>query len=400
MNEDKKSKYTILFGGGAIRGVAYCGALKALEELNIQYDTIAGSSVGSVFAGLMAAGYNSEEITEIMLKVNYELFRDIQLAIGPQFALSKGEVFLDWLREKIEKKVYGTDYKKENNRPVTFADLETNLVVITTDLSNFECKEFSKFETPDFEVAKAIRISSGMPGLMKPIEYNNKVLVDGDLQKSAPMWSLSKNLQPENERIIEFRLEGDFQGNDHNTVEFLNAIYSYATRTGTKFLKDVYGCRDKYEYIILDTGDLNIVDFNVATERRIELIESGYHQTMDYFKNTLYQKKKGLLSIYEEIDKHLELCEKSITKGNAAQAKCHLGDLYIELCDSIELINDNDKQLLIEFKNVFMQNLKHPALFGKLKLNNETLVKTMLIKCKQALTQRINDYKEYLKSEN
>lgn len=49
---------------------------------------------------------------------------------------------------------------------------------------------------------------------MKPYEYNNRVLVDGDLQKSSPMWKLSKTLQPKDERILEFRLEGDFEGNE------------------------------------------------------------------------------------------------------------------------------------------------------------------------------------------
>ena len=38
-NNNANLKYTLLFGGGAIRGVAYCGALKVLEELGVQYDT-------------------------------------------------------------------------------------------------------------------------------------------------------------------------------------------------------------------------------------------------------------------------------------------------------------------------------------------------------------------------
>lgn len=391
-------KYTILFGGGAIRGVAYSGALKAIEELDIKYDTLAGSSVGAVFAALVAVGYNSEEIKNILLKVNYDLFRDIQIGIGSQFALSKGEVFLDWLRELIEKKFYGDNYKKGRNKAVTFGDIEKNLVIITTDLSNFECKEFSKVETPDFEIAKAVRISSGMPGLMKPVEYNNRVLVDGDLQKSAPMWSLSPNLQKEGERIVEFRLEGDFQGNDHNAIEFANAIYSYATSTGTKFLTKIYGCRDNYDYITIDTGDLNIVDFNVSEEKRLQLVESGYNQTYDYFKNKLFEKKQMLLKIYTEISQHLDMCEFQIRKGNTYQAKCELGELYMNLCENITLINSTDNKNINKFKNAFLDNYKTPALFGKAKLNNEKLVTAELINCKQTITSRINEYIKYIET--
>lgn len=45
---DNNFKYTCLFGGGAIRGVSYIGAVKALEELGIIPDRLAGSSVGSI----------------------------------------------------------------------------------------------------------------------------------------------------------------------------------------------------------------------------------------------------------------------------------------------------------------------------------------------------------------
>ena len=98
-------KYTCLFGGGAIRGAAYAGAVKALEELNITPENIGGSSVGSIVAALMAVGYNADELKEIFLDVNFDLFRDFQFGLGPKFALSKGEVFLDWIRDLIEEKL-------------------------------------------------------------------------------------------------------------------------------------------------------------------------------------------------------------------------------------------------------------------------------------------------------
>lgn len=202
---NKSLKYTCLFGGGAIRGVSYIGAIKALEELGISPTTFAGSSVGSIIAAMLAVGYTAEEMKDIFLKCNFDLFKDISIGLGPIFALSKGEVFLEWVRELIEKKFYGDKYKKGLNRAVTFKDIKNNLVVITTNLSNFECKEFSRFETPDYEIASAVRISCCMPGLMKPIEYNKTLLVDGDLQKSWPMWKLSKNLLLPDERILEFR---------------------------------------------------------------------------------------------------------------------------------------------------------------------------------------------------
>ena len=72
-------KYTCLFGGGAVRGMAYIGTIRALEELGIEYDIIGGSSVGSIFAALVACGYKSYELENLFMKVNFDLFKDIHL---------------------------------------------------------------------------------------------------------------------------------------------------------------------------------------------------------------------------------------------------------------------------------------------------------------------------------
>lgn len=376
--KNKSFDYICLFGGGAIRGAAYCGTVKAMEELGINPDTVAGSSVGSIIAALYAVGYSAEELREVFMQVNFELFSDLQFGFGPQFALSKGEVFLDWLRELIEKKYYGKSYKKGAHKAVTFSDISKKLVIITTDLSSFECKEFSKSETPDFEIATSVRISCSMPGLMKPIEYNNRVLVDGDLQKGSPMWKLSKNLQPENERILEFRLEGDFEGNDKNTIEYINSLYSYSTSIATEFIMGIYNEKDKYDYIVINTGDVNIVDFNLPKEKRSNLMQIGYAQTMDYFKKVLPVKKTKLSEIYNEIGIKLKKIQKNITNNNIQKSKSILGDLFVYLCDYVNIIDERDYSKIKDFKDVFYSNIVYPALFGKTRIKNENLVLAVL----------------------
>lgn len=396
---NKKSfEYTCLFGGGAIRGAAYCGTLKAMEELGINPNTVAGSSVGSVIAGLIAVGYNAEELKDVFMQVNFELFRDLQFAIGPQFALSKGEVFLDWLRELIEKKYYGEKYKKGSHKAVTFNDLDKNLVIITTDLSSFECKEFSKCETPDFEVATAIRISCSMPGLMKPYEYNNRVLVDGDLQKSSPMWKLSKTLQPKDERILEFRLEGDFEGNEKNTIEYINSLYSYATIIATEFIMDIYNNKDKFDYIVINTGDINIVDFNLAAEKRAILMEAGYQQTIDYFTKVLPKKKEHLLEIYAQIEQSLKKVKKNLSANNLQKGKYTLAELFVYLCDYVSIIDKKDYEAIKEFKNAFYDNIIHPALFGKSKLKNEKYVSCSLEQLILQISAKVQEFKDFLEN--
>ena len=393
---DNNLKYTCLFGGGAIRGVSYIGAIKAMEELGVQADTFGGSSVGSIIAALLAVGYSAEELKQIFIKVNFELFKDISIGIGPLFAISKGEVFLEWVRDLIESKFYGDNYKKGKNKAVTFKDIEKNLIVITTNLSNFECKEFSRFETPDFEIASAIRISSCMPGLMKPIEYNNTLLVDGDLQKSFPMWKLSKNLFNTGERILEFRLEGDYDKNNISGIDYANAVYSCMTAMSTSFITSLYADNDKYDYVVLNTGDIVIVDFNMNEAKRNELIESGYQQTMEYFTKFLTCKKSKIKINYEKILCYTQKISKYISAQKIVKAKIELGDLFIELSELYPIMDENDYNEIKAFKNLFLQNIKHPPLFGAVKLSNQTLVKAELTRINNNLKTKVNDLSKYI----
>ena len=395
---DNNFKYTCLFGGGAIRGVSYIGAVKALEELGIIPDRLAGSSVGSIFAALLAVGYNAEELKDIFIKVNFELFKDISIGLGPLFAISKGEVFLEWVRELIEKKYYGENYKKGVNPAVTFKDIKKNLVVITTNLSNFECKEFSRFDTPDYEIASAVRISCCMPGLMKPIEYNKTLLVDGDLQKSWPMWKLSKHLLNDDERILEFRLEGNYESNDISGINYANAVYSCMTAISTSFITNIYGNKDKFDYIVLNTGDIVVVDFNINEAKRNDLINSGYNQTISYFKDFLIEKKSKIRHNYSIIQAHITKIQKYIKSNNIQKAKNQMGELFMDLSELSEIIDLTDYNEIKNFRDIFLKNLKYPALFGKVTLSNFKLIDTELNKINNKISKKLEEFDSYLKT--
>ena len=389
-------KYTCLFGGGAIRGISYIGAIRAFEEYNIEAEILGGSSVGAIFAALLAVGYTSDELNTIFAKVNFNLFRDISIGIGPLFALSKGEVFLEWIRELIETKFYGEEYEKGANKSVTFKDIEKNLVIITTDLSNFACKEFSKNETPDFEIASAVRISCCMPGLMKPIEYNNRLLVDGDLQKSWPMWKLSQTLKNSENRILELRLEGYYEKSDISGIDYANAVYSCMTASSTSFVTDIYGQKDRYDYIVINTGNIVVVDFNINEEKRNELTMSGYEQTVKYLTKILPEKKLSLRQNYTKILNHLNKIKKYLESDKIVKAKIELGDLYMHLCDFSKYIDKHDLILINKFRDTFIENIKYPTLFGKIKLKNDKTIKTILLDLTNKTEAKIEDYNFYI----
>lgn len=385
-------KYTCLFGGGAIRGLAYIGTIRALEELGIEYDIIGGSSVGSIFAALLACGYKSYELENLFIKVNFELFKDIHLGFNKPFALSKGEIFVDWINELISRKI-----ENVKNRPVVFNDLEKNLVVITTNLKTFNTQEFSKIATPDFEIAKAIRISSSMPGLMPPYKYNDADLVDGDLQKASPMWRLTDTLKHSESRILEFRLEGACSENDSNPISFINTIYSCVTDVATDFVSEIYGANDRFDCIRINTGDIFFADFNLNKEARRELIESGYKQTMHYFNEILPKKKERLAKVYGKALHYLKQAYKGLKVNNVEEVQWWFGDLFTLLCENKEIIDPIIYQMILETKNTLMDAVT-TVLFFHTKFKKHKVLEEVLKNLINKIEERLTDIQLYLQN--
>lgn len=395
MREHSNFKYTCLFGGGAIRGAAHVGVLNALKDLNIELTTLAGSSVGAMVAALYAVGYSPDELSEVFLSVNFELFRDISLGFNQKFALSKGEIFLEWLRELIERKFYGENYTKGQCEPVTFKDLNKNLIIITTNMKDFSCKEFSNFETPDFEVAMAVRISCCMPGLMRAVTLEDELLVDGDLMKGKPMWSLSKNIQNCPDRILEVRLEGSFAGSDQSPIEYVNGMYTCMTSSETSFISKLYGKRDRYDYLIIDTGDVVVVDFNYPGEKRQAIIDDGYKQTLSYFKEKILSKKHDIFEIYSQILDKLKQIQGFLLRKKYLAVKTSIADLFIYLSTVKDVIDSDLFGAIYLFQKLVYANVKS-GLLGRSSCTNSDTVRNSLKAITADVQLRVTEIEKYI----
>ena len=68
--------FGIALAGGGLKGVAYIGVFKALEELNIKPDYISGTSSGSLFAAMYAMGFTVQEMRDRTL-ANYKMLTKV-----------------------------------------------------------------------------------------------------------------------------------------------------------------------------------------------------------------------------------------------------------------------------------------------------------------------------------
>jgi NTE family protein len=183
----------LVFEGGGVKGLAFCGALKVMEEKGITTDVnrLAGRSAGAITAGLLACGYTSDAIMQ-ELKVkdfnefkddDFGIFRDVK-RLMKEFGFYAGKEFHDWYGELLAKKAGHSD--------VTFGEVfekfGKELIVTGTCLNRRETHYYTKERNPHMPVRDAVRISMSIPLFFAAVEWQGDLLVDGGVLNNYPIW--------------------------------------------------------------------------------------------------------------------------------------------------------------------------------------------------------------------
>lgn len=160
----------IVLGGGAGRGIAHCGFLRAIEEARIQIGTVTGVSIGSLVAAFYTNGYSYSAIREIFLELLSQMkpIKLTEMLVVPKWlegilGTSDGIVNLNTIIVSLIEK-----YKL---RP------QKNLRIIAYDL--WKQKPII-FEGTDYDLATALSASCAIPLLMRPVWYGQ-----GELEQSG-----------------------------------------------------------------------------------------------------------------------------------------------------------------------------------------------------------------------
>ena len=160
-------------GSGGARGLAHIGAIEALEERGYTISSIAGCSMGSIIAGMYAAG-QLQEAKEWFLRVDKQLIlrmMDINLLSGN--SLVKGERIIKELEKVVP------------DRPIE--DLNIPCTIVASDMMNTEEVVFrsgSLFE--------AVRASISIPLFFQPVQIENRLLIDGGILNPLPLHTIER----------------------------------------------------------------------------------------------------------------------------------------------------------------------------------------------------------------
>jgi len=160
-------KIALALGGGAARGFAHIGVIKALEAQGIVPDIVVGTSAGSVVAALYASGMNGFDLQKIALEMKEDMLADWTL---PNRGVVKGEALQVFINQNVKGQ--------------TIQNLPKPLGVVATDLQSGEMVLFRRGDT-----GMAVRASSTVPGVFQPVEINGRDYVDGGLTSPVPAQS-------------------------------------------------------------------------------------------------------------------------------------------------------------------------------------------------------------------
>jgi NTE family protein len=158
-------KIALVLGGGAARGFAHVGVIKALEAQGITPDIIVGTSAGSVVGALYAAGYNGFQLQQLSMQMDEGQVSDWSM---PNRGVIKGDALQDFINNAVK-------YR-------TLEKMKKTLAVVATDLRSGEMIVFRSGNT-----GMAVRASSSVPGIFQPVAINGKEYVDGGLVSPVPV---------------------------------------------------------------------------------------------------------------------------------------------------------------------------------------------------------------------
>jgi NTE family protein len=165
----KTVRIGLALGGGAARGFAHIGVIKALESQGIQVDLITGTSAGSVVGAMYAAGYNGFTLQKLALEMDEATISDWSL---PLFSKSSGVLKGEALQSYVNKLV----------GQVPIERLKRPFGAVAADLSTGAPILFRSGNT-----GQAVRASSAVPGVFQPVRINDRQYVDGGVVSPVPV---------------------------------------------------------------------------------------------------------------------------------------------------------------------------------------------------------------------
>lgn len=251
--ETKQYNIGLALSGGGVRGFAHIGALRALEDVGIKPDIIAGVSAGSIVASFYAAGMSADEIFNLFGSIDMSKFLQVDITKSGFLKLDKFKRFL------------------ETNLPIkNIEELLIPTIIAATDIEQQHEMPFTSGN-----IAERVVASCSIPLVFRPVKIDGSYCVDGGVLHNLP----SFYLKPVCNTVIGINVSPLKLGPIKLNVRSL-AYRTYKLMTMRNVIADKQLC-DLLVDIISIQGHST---FDTSAANKIA--QKGYFETMKILKNS------------------------------------------------------------------------------------------------------------------
>jgi NTE family protein len=173
--------FALALGGGGARGLAHIAVIEALDDLGVKPAAIAGTSIGALVGAAYAAGMGGKEIRRHVIRFAHdpsEIMRRLMVSRAGTFADLFAGAFGQATQIDAEK--FCAQFLPEAI-PADFSELKIPLAVMATDLHRRE--EVPLIAGP---LRSALAASIAIPGLLRPVAIDDRILIDGGTTNPLP----------------------------------------------------------------------------------------------------------------------------------------------------------------------------------------------------------------------
>lgn len=282
---ERASVGLVLSGGGA-RGGAHIGVLKALDELRVPIDRIAGTSIGAIVGGFFVSGMTVAELEELVDSLAWEeaflnvtprrlrSFRrkrdDDLFLVDLKPGLNRGEIQLPV--GLVQGQVIDTIISRHTLRVSHVRDFDDLAIPFRAVAGDLATGEMVVLESGN--LARALRASMSIPAVLSPIAVDGRLLVDGGIAMNLPV-GVAREMGAE--RVIAVDISSTLLNQETLTsvVDVTTQLTNLLTRGGTMEQRQSLGPNDLL-LIPQFEEDLGSSSF----ERMKDAIQAGYDAAM------------------------------------------------------------------------------------------------------------------------
>ena len=275
----------LVLSGGAARGLAHIGVLKALEEQGIRIDAIAGTSMGAIVGGLYASGYSVAELERLALELDWQQalsdsppredvpfrrkqddrdflikqklsFRD-DGSLGLPLGVIQGQNLALLLESLLVHRSATRDF---DHLPIPYR-------AVATDVVTGEQVIMGNGHLP-----QVMRASMSIPAVFAPVEVDGRLLVDGGMVNNVPI-DVARQMGVDHVIVVDLGMPLKPAKELLTVVDVMNQSINLMMRKNSEAQLETLEADDVL--ILPPLAGFGVADFN----RGEQMMEAGYRAT-------------------------------------------------------------------------------------------------------------------------